>query len=716
MSRRVFLPVLALMCGLLLVPMACRARAGLEVRSLTVTPPQVDAGQQFIVTAEVCNLSGEAATYEAVLTVDGVETTRASVSIAGGASAGVTFTLTRNTPGTYELGLGGASTTLVVGDEQNPSAGEEPADEAPTPPREEDAEEQHEPEVVAGETVLEIHQRAWEQAATRSAIDNYYKFSLYSSRSLAVRYPEIYLQVDILWMDMASDYGGWGENYLLRDRESPGDEGWDDIFMAINDGFRKGKTSGTFDWAEDFNWEAHRENAVDLFEYYDGAECFEWLDNRMIFVWSAMKGLEWQMPFTSLAEIQFLQMQLEGRDVYLLLTEDRKGYVAELAGEGPILHDPLTGQPIEYLDRNVVLVMNNESVWYPLMQRDDRGAAPGLADVVERYCDERALPTLSEFEHGLIEDLVGGTALEDSEAFTWAKLAALRGLKQYTWRAGPLRELSATVFPERFSEDSDYSDSPQEQQCLGMVITELGNRLSPIVAGWAQVVQENSPDARKAFQKLGEAYLEQFHRIDSHSDWVHGDYYPCWLPNVDDKLVSGLGDCIVEAGNTMAALSLANIQEWQVYETNYWWLDGSGGHVICGAYTPDGGYSLSNGLFRTRDNCVRNGPLWDIDGRAAQEMIYSPEFGFIAFAQTKNAAEYSGFRTPFTNLSYNQSLSFLEDLEGLEPSMLIAEQYGGSTGTPIDDYIAGLPDMEADWPENVFEWTLPSTQEGIFSN
>ena len=263
------------------------------------------------------------------------------------------------------------------------------------------------------------------------------------------------------------------------------------------------------------------------------------------------------------------------------------------------------------------------------------------------------------------------------------------------------------VFADRYAEDSNYSDSPSEQLALGMVVTEMGNRLSPISSEWAATFRARSCDMDAAFDYLGNEYLARFHREDEHSQWVYGAYYRCWLPDIEDKLISGLGDCVVEAGNTMAVLSLAAVPDWDIFLTNWWSLEDAGGHVICGAYGDNESRSLSNGLFRTSDGQCMNGPLWNINGRVVEQVIYDPLAGFMTFVQTKNAANFSDYDSPFTNLSYGQAASFLERLEDLEPSMLIAEQYGGTTGTPVDVYIAGLPDMETDWPDNMFGWMWP---------
>jgi len=553
------------------------------------------------------------------------------------------------------------------------------------------------------ETPLEIHQRAWKQAATNCGENNYYKHSIYSARSLAVSNPEVYLQGDFLWMNMMHKYGGWDANYLARDRELRATGWWDEVGQRINDGFRHSESSGAFRWSS-FNWEEHRNNAVDLFDIYENAETLSWVDNRLAFIWNAMKGIGWKMPYTSLAEAKYLELLSEGKKVYLVLTDDRKGYVAEVSGDSVVLHDPLTTNLIDDISKSAVLVMNNEHVWYPLMERDDRERDAGLSKVVGKYCEENRQPALTEFEESILADLKEGTELRSEEEFLWAKLMAIRAVNQLTWRSKPLRELSSNLFPERYYEDSGYSDSPQEQLILGMVITEMGNRLSPTAAAWAQIVQENAYNPRKAFAELAQAYWGLFHRTDSDSKWVYGDYFRCWLPTLDDKLISGLGNCIVEATNTMAALSLADLDDWEIYETNWWKVGDAGGHVICGAYTPYGSYALSNGLFGFDEACL-HGPLWDENGAVAYVMVYTPRRGFVVTTQTKNAPDFSDFVTPFTNLGFEETVTFLEHIRTtLREQTLIAVAAFPTKAKTIDEYIDYITQNADQWETNRFGW------------
>ncbi len=70
---------------------------------------------------------------------------------------------------------------------------------------------------------------------------------------------------------------------------------------------------------------------MDLFNLYEGAPpVFSVLDHRLMFIWSAMKGMKWQMPYTSLVEAKYLEMVSQGKKAYLLITHDRKGFVAEV--------------------------------------------------------------------------------------------------------------------------------------------------------------------------------------------------------------------------------------------------------------------------------------------------------------------------------------------------------------------------------------------------
>ena len=91
--------------------------AEFEVISLDVEPMEVTAGETVTITAMVENTGGSEGTYTAVLTVDGVTVETKEVAITPSSSRVVTFSLVKDTAGTYEICVGGLSSSLVVKEE-----------------------------------------------------------------------------------------------------------------------------------------------------------------------------------------------------------------------------------------------------------------------------------------------------------------------------------------------------------------------------------------------------------------------------------------------------------------------------------------------------------------------------------------------------------------------------------------------------------------------
>jgi cobalamin biosynthesis Mg chelatase CobN len=75
---------------------------------------EVSAGEPVTVSVEVRNTGSAAGSRRATLTVNGqIEATR-DVSVFGGATQRVSFTLTRDEPGTYTVAVDGLSATFQV--------------------------------------------------------------------------------------------------------------------------------------------------------------------------------------------------------------------------------------------------------------------------------------------------------------------------------------------------------------------------------------------------------------------------------------------------------------------------------------------------------------------------------------------------------------------------------------------------------------------------
>lgn len=111
--RKTLIGVGTLLVAILLVLGACTP-AEFEVISLVSEPSEVVAGETVSVTAVVKNTGGSEGTYVVMLTLDGVTIETKEVAITPGSSKTVTFSMVKDAPGTYEIGVGELSSTFTV--------------------------------------------------------------------------------------------------------------------------------------------------------------------------------------------------------------------------------------------------------------------------------------------------------------------------------------------------------------------------------------------------------------------------------------------------------------------------------------------------------------------------------------------------------------------------------------------------------------------------
>lgn len=98
--------------------------AAFEVASLNVTPLEVIAGETVSITAEVKNTGGSEGTYTTVLTINGASVETEEIALAAGASETVSFSLVKDTSGTYQVSIGGLTSSLTVKPAPAPSPAE----------------------------------------------------------------------------------------------------------------------------------------------------------------------------------------------------------------------------------------------------------------------------------------------------------------------------------------------------------------------------------------------------------------------------------------------------------------------------------------------------------------------------------------------------------------------------------------------------------------
>ena len=89
-------------------------KAEFEVTSLTLSPTETKVGQTVTVSVAAKNTGDAAGTYRVVLTIDGAEIDAKEVTLAPGETKTVTFTIMKDTEGTFTIGADGLTESLNV--------------------------------------------------------------------------------------------------------------------------------------------------------------------------------------------------------------------------------------------------------------------------------------------------------------------------------------------------------------------------------------------------------------------------------------------------------------------------------------------------------------------------------------------------------------------------------------------------------------------------
>jgi hypothetical protein len=114
---------MVLAAGLLLsvititVPMGCASpapAAQFEIASIDIKPAEVTVGETANISAQVTNTGGVGGTYYATLSVDGEKIGTRDINLDPGSTQTVTFSLSKDKAGSYEIEIGKKSATLTV--------------------------------------------------------------------------------------------------------------------------------------------------------------------------------------------------------------------------------------------------------------------------------------------------------------------------------------------------------------------------------------------------------------------------------------------------------------------------------------------------------------------------------------------------------------------------------------------------------------------------
>jgi hypothetical protein len=117
MNKRGIMTVMAAAAIMVQASVACATSVSapqFEITTLDIKPAQIAAGQTATVTARVTNTGKTEGVYDAMLTVDGLQADTQQIDIGPGSTETVTFSVSEDTAGDYNVAIGGVDSKLTV--------------------------------------------------------------------------------------------------------------------------------------------------------------------------------------------------------------------------------------------------------------------------------------------------------------------------------------------------------------------------------------------------------------------------------------------------------------------------------------------------------------------------------------------------------------------------------------------------------------------------
>lgn len=389
------------------------------------------------------------------------------------------------------------------------------------------------------ESSFEAHRYLWGEVLEEAKVDKYSKYAIYASRVLTVKHPEVYLQGDAIFLRQIMTASGYRKVYSI--------ENIHDYESYMYTSF--GGPSFSF---EDVEFEAH-EIVSSPQLYPENYPLFTYLDRRLFPISTTLKT--WENEITQLElGAQFYFSLKENRGfagaLYIIYCDNEETYLFDNGELTWMKNLTKTGE----IRGNPILILNEENVWYPLMERDDTTRAPILSHLVKEYSTDVRTPKLTEFEENAIEILKQVTELDGENQVLMATIAAAH-----------------TEAPERPVED--YYEFETAWRELGIpiyahgVFQEIYKRadyLSPITAYLAWI--SGGHEEEDKIEAITGEYLKHAGSPAYNYEFAHGHIWNCMLvgKTIGESYRTRTGHCVWQAASISSVLDALNIRNYIV--------------------------------------------------------------------------------------------------------------------------------------------------------
>jgi hypothetical protein len=431
-----------------------------------------------------------------------------------------------------------------------------------------------------------MHKAAWEKVLGEAGEGTYQKYGLYASRILSVRYPEVYLQGDDLFWQLASQIDGFQEAYEVEYVA-------DMYLMDFPDKILAGENVGQPLSMTRVPSERYR--VVDEADLYPAGYPFlPWLDRRMAPLAVSLKDKEHRLTPLERAEHEYFRAKeggAEAEGMFLIACDDGGAY---LWNDGELWSARET-MPVSQVSGDPLLIFNEEVAWYPLMDRDDSDYSAELARVVDEVVTDVRVPGLDPWQVRAVERLRQATQLTSEQQFDLASVLATRahGIGTCVFTEAWDRILPHQAFdPWTLSEKMGIA-----KECL-----RYASHLSPITAYLARLVLDARTE-EQGIRALGQELLRHVGVIrNDERGWKQagrvegwGHIWGCCLleSDIDDMYrTQGGAHCVSQAINLSPALDLAGVKHY-VTHFNRGGVGARDHHFI---YASDGQFVIDDGI------------------------------------------------------------------------------------------------------------------------
>lgn len=427
-------------------------------------------------------------------------------------------------------------------------------------------------------TPMGVHLEAWRNRMREANTDPFDRYAFYASRSLFVRHPEIYLRADRMFYAHVSTVPGYRNAFLENDRESM-------EFLPHAQYYRSAPFS--FDI---FPWEDVKTTASCRSLYPERYPFFKFADRRMLPLATTLKTTHRLITELEMASMRFqcaVDKQGSSDNVFILYAEDGKAWIADKE----LLYYAATGEPVKKISENIILVFNDQVVWYPLMERDDSTQSKPLISLLKKLSLAKDKPRLTVVERELLNPIRTVTTLTGEKQEAMATIAAVRSTGRYThwFKFHRLWDIAMPASKERAWQYYGYLEQ----------ILIRANSLSPISA-YIAACSRNATRYDKILC-IDREWVD-LAALPNHN-YVWGYLWDECLVEctIDETFRINAGECMAQTYIISAILEMAGVKHYLIEEE----VPGSHHYI----FIPDYEFTFDNGKLQSSQNTIHwNGP------------------------------------------------------------------------------------------------------------